>query len=50
MPLSNISSALAETASGKNTRHSHFQDEAQGGGADTGNRAPPGARPIRVRL
>lgn len=41
VPLSNISSVLAEATSGKNARRLHFQDEVQGGAAestaDTGN-------------
>lgn len=41
VPLSNISSVLAESTSGKTSRRLHFQDEAHGGAAesstDTGN-------------
>lgn len=35
MPLSNISSVLAETTSGKNTRRLQAQDEGHGGAAES---------------
>lgn len=56
MPLSNISSVLAETTSGKNPRRVQAQDEAPGGAAesapDPGNVHTHTARntPARVYL